>query len=151
MSPSGVAGRILIVDDEPANILLLETILADTASEIRSLQDSRQVEQVFTEFEPDILLLDLHMPDPDGLEVLRRLRSVRNSLGFLPVIVLTGDTGKVARNSALILGADDFLTKPLDREEVVLRVRNLLRTRQLYEELATANAQREQRRDRLTK
>jgi len=146
-----VAGRILIVDDEPANILLLETILADTASEIRSLQDSRQVEQVFTEFEPDILLLDLHMPDPDGLEVLRRLRSVRNSLGFLPVIVLTGDTGKVARNSALILGADDFLTKPLDREEVVLRVRNLLRTRQLYEELATANAQREQRRDRLTK
>ena len=146
-----MAGRILIVDDEPANILLLETILADTASEIRSLQDSRQVEQVFTEFEPDILLLDLHMPDPDGLEVLRRLRSVRNSLGFLPVIVLTGDTGKVARNSALILGADDFLTKPLDREEVVLRVRNLLRTRQLYEELATANAQREQRRDRLTK
>jgi len=146
-----VAGRILIVDDEPANVLLLETILADTASEIRSLQDSRQVEQVFTEFEPDILLLDLHMPDPDGLEVLRRLRSVRNSLGFLPVIVLTGDTGKVARNSALILGADDFLTKPLDREEVVLRVRNLLRTRQLYEELATANAQREQRRDRLTK
>jgi len=146
-----VAGRILIVDDEPANILLLETILADTASEIRSLQDSRQVEQVFTEFEPDILLLDLHMPDPDGLEVLRRLRSLRNSLGFLPVIVLTGDTGKVARNSALILGADDFLTKPLDREEVVLRVRNLLRTRQLYEELATANAQREQRRDRPTK
>ena len=146
-----MAGRILIVDDEPANILLLETILADTASEIRSLQDSRQVEQVFTEFEPDILLLDLHMPDPDGLEVLRRLRSVRNSLGFLPVIVLTGDTGKVARNSALILGADDFLTKPLDHEEVVLRVRNLLRTRQLYEELATANAQREQRRDRLTK
>ena len=146
-----MTGRILIVDDEPANILLLETILADTASEIRSLQDSRQVEQVFTEFEPDILLLDLHMPDPDGLEVLRRLRSVRNSLGFLPVIVLTGDTGKVARNSALILGADDFLTKPLDHEEVVLRVRNLLRTRQLYEELAKANAEREQRRDRPTK
>ena len=146
-----MAGRILIVDDEPANIFLLETILADTASEIRSLQDSRQVEQVFTEFEPDILLLDLHMPDPDGLEVLRRLRSVRNSLGFLPVIVLTGDTGKVARNSALILGADDFLTKPLDHEEVVLRVRNLLRTRQLYVELAKANTGTEKRRDRPTK
>jgi putative two-component system response regulator len=148
---SGVAGRILIVDDEPANILLLETILANTAGEIRSLQDSKQVEQVFTEFEPDIVLLDLHMPDPDGLEVLRRLRSVRNSLGFLPVIVLTSDTGKVARNSALILGADDFLTKPLDHEEVVLRVRNLLRTRQLYAELAKANTEMEQRRDRRTK
>lgn len=142
-----MADRILIVDDEPANILLLETILANTAGEIRSLQDSKQVEQVFTEFEPDIILLDLHMPDPDGLEVLRRLRSVRNSLGFLPVIVLTSDTGKVARNSALILGADDFLTKPLDHEEVVLRVRNLLRTRRLYEELAKANAEMEQRRD----
>lgn len=146
-----MAGRILIVDDEPANILLLETILSNTAGEIRSLQDSKQVEQVFTEFEPDIVLLDLHMPDPDGLEVLRRLRSVRNSLGFLPVIVLTSDTGKVARNSALILGADDFLTKPLDHEEVVLRVRNLLRTRQLYAELAKANSAMEQRRDRRTK
>ncbi|HEX9476985.1 MAG TPA: response regulator [Candidatus Dormibacteraeota bacterium] len=135
-----MSGRVLIVDDEPANILLLETILENTAGEIRSLSDSRQVEQVFAEFEPDIVLLDLHMPDPDGLEVLRRLRSARASLGFLPVIVLTGDTGDVARNSALILGADDFLTKPLDREEVVLRVRNLLRTRHLYAELARANA-----------
>src|SRR5207302_6134185 len=109
--------------------------------------DSRQVEEVFVAFEPDIVLLDLHMPEPDGLEVLRRLRSVRNSLGFLPVIVLTGDTGKVARNSALILGADDFLTKPLDHEEVVLRLRNLLRTRQLYVELAKANAGTQKRRD----
>ncbi len=52
---------------------------------------------------------------------------------------MTGDTGKVARNSALVLGADDFLTKPLDRHEVVLRVRNLLRARRLYSELAQAN------------
>jgi putative two-component system response regulator len=87
------------------------------------------------------VLLDLHMPNPDGLEVLRRLRGVRESLGFLPVIVLTADTGHVARNAALILGADEFLTKPLDRTEVVLRVRNLLRTRRLYVELARANDQ----------
>ncbi len=143
-----MSGRILIVDDEPANTLLLESMLEHTAGEIRALNDSRLVEQVFAEFEPDIVLLDLHMPEPDGLEVLRRLRSARTSLGFLPVIVLTGDTGKVARNSALILGADDFLTKPLDRDEVVLRVRNLLRTRRLYADLARANATLEQRRDR---
>jgi len=142
-----VSGRILIVDDEPTNVLLLESMLADTAGEIRGLTDSKQVEHVFAEFEPDIVLLDLHMPDPDGLEVLRRLRSARTSLGFLPVIMLTGDTGKVARNAALILGADDFLTKPLDRNEVVLRVRNLLRTRQLYADLAKANAALEQKRD----
>lgn len=145
-----MSGRILIVDDEPANIALLEAILENTAGEIRGLNDSRQVEQVFAEFEPDIVLLDLHMPEPDGLEILRRLRSARTSLGFLPVIVLTGDTGKVARNSALILGADDFLTKPLDREEVVLRVRNLLHTRQLYADLARANTALEQRRNRMS-
>jgi len=145
---SGVSDRILIVDDEPANVYLLEAILEHTAAEIRGLDDSRQVEQVFAEFEPDIVLLDLHMPDPDGLEVLRRLRSARQSLGFLPVIMLTGDTGKVARNSALILGADDFLTKPLDRDEVVLRVRNLLRTRQMYVDLAKANAALEAKRGR---
>lgn len=143
-----MSGRILIVDDEPANVLLLESILEHVGGEMRGLNDSRLVEQVFAEFEPDIVLLDLHMPDPDGLEVLRRLRSARASLGFLPVIVLTSDTGHVARNSALILGADDFLTKPLDHDEVVLRVRNLLRTRQLYADLVKANAALEQRRSR---
>jgi putative two-component system response regulator len=69
---------------------------------------------------------------------LRRLRGARESLGYLPVVVLTGDSTPVARNSALILGADDFLTKPLDRQEVILRVRNLLRTRHLFEEVTRA-------------
>ncbi|HWO91942.1 MAG TPA: response regulator [Methylomirabilota bacterium] len=139
-------GKILVVDDEEANLALLEAILEGTGGEIRTLDDSRQVEQVFAEFEPDIVLLDLHMPEPDGLELLRRLRSARNALGYLPVIMLTGDTRNVARNSALILGADDFLTKPLDRDEVVLRVRNLLRNRELYVELARANLALEQKR-----
>ncbi len=134
-----VRHRILIVDDEPDNVDMLEVFLADEASSIKGVTDSNQVERVFSEFEPDLVLLDLHMPKPDGLEILRNLRSARESLGFLPVIVLTGDTGRTARNSALLLGADDFLTKPLDRQEVVLRVRNLLRTRRLYVELEEAN------------
>jgi len=128
----------LIIDDEPSNLLLLEAFLADTATEVRALKDSRQVEEVFKEFEPDIVLLDLHMPAVDGLEVLRRLSSARESLGFLPVIVLTADSSRVARNSALLLGANDFLLKPLDRTEVVLRVRNLLHTRELFVDLAEA-------------
>jgi len=130
--------RVLIVDDEPANVLLLEQFLGDTSTEMRSLTDSRQVEQAFNEFAPDIVLLDLHMPGLDGREVLRRLSSARESVGFVPVIVLTGDTSRLARNSALLLGANDFLTKPLDRTEVVLRVRNLLRMRELFVELAAA-------------
>lgn len=131
--------RVLIVDDDPANVELLKAFLADSVDEVLGVTDSRQVESVFAQFEPDLVLLDLHMPDPDGLELLRRLRGARMSLGFLPVIVLTADTGHVARNSALILGADEFMTKPVDRAEVVLRVRNLLRTRHLYVELARAN------------
>ncbi len=127
------------MDDDPANVELLKAYLAESVDEIVGLTDSRQVEHVFAQFEPDLVLLDLHMPDPDGLELLRRLRGARMSLGFLPVIVLTADTGHVARNSALILGADEFMTKPVDRAEVVLRVRNLLRTRHLYVELARAN------------
>ena len=129
----------MVVDDEVDNVEMLERFLSEEASSIKSVTESNEVERVFIEFEPDIMLLDLHMPKPDGLEILRNLRSVRESLGFLPVIVLTGDTGRTARNSALLLGADDFLTKPLDRQEVVLRVRNLLRTRRLYVELDEAN------------
>jgi putative two-component system response regulator len=134
-----VASRILIVDDDAANVEVLKAYLVDSVDEVLGVTDSRQVERIFAEFEPDLILLDLHMPDPDGLELLRRLRGARMSLGFLPVIVLTADTGHVARNSALILGADEFMTKPVDRAEVVLRVRNLLRTRHLYVELARAN------------
>jgi putative two-component system response regulator len=131
--------RVLIIDDSADDLEMLERILANEATAIRGVTDSAQAEWAFQDFEPDVVLLDLHMPDPDGLEILRRLRRPRTAMGFLPVIVLTGDTGKAARNSALILGADDFLTKPLDRREVLLRVRNLLRTRQLYVELAEAN------------
>jgi putative two-component system response regulator len=131
--------RILIVDDDPASVVLLEAYLGDEAGEIRTVTESQHVEQAFLEFEPDIVLLDLHMPKPDGLEILGKLSSMRSSLGFLPVIVLTADTGRMARNSALLLGADDFLTKPLDEQDVVLRVRNLLRTRRLWVELAEAN------------
>src|SRR4029077_7704605 len=112
--------------------------LAGEGTLVRGLQDSTQAERVFSEFEPDLVLLDLHMAHPDGLELLRRFRKARQKLGFLPVVVLTGDIGPVARNNALDLGADDFLTKPLDRQEVVLRVRNLLATRRLHVELARA-------------
>jgi signal transduction histidine kinase len=130
--------RVLIVDDSEDDIEMIRRCLADGTTEIRGVADSTQAEQVFTEFEPDLILLDLHMPQPDGLEILRRIRDARSRLGFLPVLVLTGDVGPVARNNALDLGADDFLLKPLDRNEVVLRVRNLLATRRLHVELARA-------------
>ena len=134
-----MGSRVLIVDDDDACVELLKAYLADSVDQILGLTDSRQVESAFAQFEPDLVILDLHMPEPDGLELLRWLRGARMSLGFLPVIVVTADHGHVARNSALILGADEFMTKPVDRAEVVLRVRNLLRTRHLYVELVRAN------------
>jgi len=138
-------GRVLIVDDEPANAELLEAMLAQYPDlSVKSINDSRLAEHEFMEFEPDLVLLDLHMPEPDGLEILRRLRGARISLGYLPVIVLSADGSRLARNSALGLGADDFLIKPFDHAEVVLRVRNMLHTRQLYMELVSAKEALEQ-------
>lgn len=134
-----MSARVLIVDDDPDDIAIIEKFLLEDADSIRSITDSKLFEDAFNDFEPDLVLLDLHMPDPDGLAILRRFRVLREKLGFVPFVVLTGDTGKVARNSALVLGADDFLTKPLDKHEVVLRVRNLLRTRGLYLDLARSN------------
>jgi signal transduction histidine kinase len=133
-----MSSRVLIVDDSEDDVEMLQRFLADEDTVIRGLTDSRLTERVFDEFEPDLVLLDLHMPQPDGLEILRRLGKARQRLGFLPVVVLIGDIGQVARNTALDLGADDFLTKPLDRQEVVLRVRNLLATRRLHVDLARA-------------
>ena len=130
-----VTQRVLIVDDEPSNVELLKEYLIDVADEIRVVTNSSEAETAFIEFEPDLVLLDLRMPHPDGLELLRRLGNVRSRMGFLPVIVLTADVSDSARDSALILGADEFLTKPLDRLEVRLRVRNLLQTRNLFKEL----------------
>ena len=127
--------RVLIVDDDRANVELLKAFLEGVADEIRGETDSTEAEQTFKEFEPDLLLLDLNMPHPDGLTLLRRLSRVRDNAGYLPVIVLTADDDKAARDTALQLEADDFLVKPLDRQEVRLRVRNLLQTRHLFKEI----------------
>jgi len=124
--------RVLIVDDDPVETELLQAYLEGHVDEVRILDDARIVEEVFAEFQPDMVVLDLHMPQVDGLEVLRRLRSARQSLGYLPVLMLTADDTHVARNSALILGADEFVLKPVDRQEFMLRVRNLLHTRDVY-------------------
>jgi signal transduction histidine kinase len=131
-----MSSRVLIVDDSEDDVEMLRRFLLDAGTVIRGVTDSKQAEEVFKEFEPDLVLLDLHMPPPDGYEILGRLRDARDRLGFLPVVVLTGDIEQSARNRALDLGADDYLTKPLDRQEVVLRVRNLLSARRLHIELA---------------
>ena len=130
--------RVLIVDDEPANVELLKAYLEDVADEVRGVTDSSQAEKVFKEFAPDLLLLDLHMPAPDGLTLLKRLSKARDNAGYLPVIILTADNDRAARKAALELEVDDYLIKPLDRDLVRLRARNMLQTRHLFKEVTRA-------------
>ncbi len=128
--------RVLVVDDVEANVILVQVLLAQAGvGEVRTLTDPRLAVETCLEMDPDLLLLDLRMPHLDGIEVLTRLRDQLPADTFLPVVVLTADISPEARERALDLGARDFLTKPLDRVEVVQRVRNLLELRQLYTDL----------------
>jgi putative two-component system response regulator len=123
--------RILIVDDEPANVALLEDMLSDQSYvQVKSTTDSREVVELCTEFDPDLILLDLFMPHMDGFTVLEALSGNRTEV-FLPIIVLTADVNEQTKLRALNLGATDFLNKPLDHIEVLLRIRNMLETRRI--------------------
>lgn len=134
------ACRILIVDDSPANLEALAMVLELAGyADVTSLDDSRRIVEVFQEFQPDLILLDLHMPHVDGLAAMDLLASVIPADDYLPVLVLTGDATSQAKATALSRGAHDFLSKPLNRTEVQLRVRNLLQTRQLHRQLKAQN------------
>src|SRR5690242_849930 len=139
-------GRILIVDDEPANVMLLERVLEQGGyTAVRSTTDSRQVLKLFDEFQPDLVLLDLLMPHVDGFQVMRQLMARVKSHSYLPILVLTADITARAKQEALSAGAKDFLTKPFDLTEVLLRIHNLLETRFLHLQLLRQNDELEDR------
>ena len=132
--------RILIIDDQPANVMLLEAILEDAQFvSCRSVLDSRQALPTFIDYLPDLVLLDLQMPYLDGFAVLKQLQACLSADDFLPVLVLTADITSEAKRRALSEGAMDFLTKPFDATEVILRIKNLLRTRFLHLQLHGQN------------
>jgi putative two-component system response regulator len=132
--------RVLVVDDQPANVLLLQRILErEGFAHVRTTTDSREALPLFAAFDPDILLLDLHMPYLDGFEVIRRIGAELGDDAYVPTVVLTADAGNEARDLALSTGANDFLTKPFDPTEVMLRIRNLLTTRMLHLRLTARN------------
>src|SRR6267143_227322 len=125
--------RILIVDDEPANVRLLERIVRNAGwAAVRSTTDSREAAALHAELRSDLVLLDLMMPYLDGVAVMKQLRSTIADGEFLPIVILTADATGDAKRRALDAGATDFLTKPFDRIEIVLRIKNLLETRRLY-------------------
>jgi putative two-component system response regulator len=128
--------RLVIVDDQPANIELLHALLARQGYEnVLSTTEPEQAVKMCTDDRPDLLLLDLHMPGMGGLEVLAHLSTVRSGAGHFPVLVLTADAAIETRHAALAAGADDFLVKPIDHLEVAIRVRNLVMTHRMQSQL----------------
>jgi len=124
--------KILVVDDEPANVALLEGILTCSGfSRLKGITDSREALDACKTFQPDLVLLDLMMPHVDGFAILNALRSVLGEV-FLPVIVLTADVSEDSKLRALRARANDFLLKPFDQTEVLIRITNLLETRRLH-------------------
>jgi len=132
--------RILIVDDQPSNVMLLEGILQEEDfTSYRSITDSREVLPTFIDYLPDLILLDLQMPYLDGFAVMKQLQACIVPGDFLPILVLTADITPEAKRRALTEGALDFLTKPFDATEVLLRIKNLLQTRSLHIQLQKQN------------
>lgn len=140
------AARILLVDDEPANVRFIEHILRRAGyAEVVGTSDSSEAVPLFHAHKPDLILLDLQMPGLDGFAIMERLRPEITADGFLPVLVLTGDTSAEAKQRALSRGAMDFLGKPFDAVELQLRIHNLLHTRLLHRALASQNQELEER------
>ncbi|MFC5750619.1 response regulator transcription factor [Actinomadura rugatobispora] len=122
--PDGQSVRVLVVDDEPALAELLTLALRYEGWEVRSAPDGTSAVRVAREFRPDAVVLDVMLPDFDGLEVLRR---IRGRFDGLPVLFLTAKDAIEDRIAGLTAGGDDYVTKPFSIEEVVLRLHALMR------------------------
>ena len=131
--------RILIVDDEMSNIILLEKLLrSEGYTSIQALDHSPDFFKVYESFDPDLILLDLNMPFIDGFHILSRLKEIEKD-SFLPVLVLTAQIDRDTRLKSLDCGAHDFLNKPFDLGEVSFRIRNLLESRHLHNQIKDQN------------
>jgi putative two-component system response regulator len=137
--------RILAVDDEPANLLLLSRMLERAGyTQVETTTEPTSVPERFVAERPDLVLLDLHMPGMDGFELMERLAPLTEAGTQVPFLVLTADATEETRRRALSMGARDFLTKPVNQTELLLRVHNLLQIQQLQDRLRDHNARLEQ-------
>jgi len=136
--------KILIVDDLATNIDILTILLkAEGYTNIKTTTDPREVMGFITSFDPDLILLDLIMPQISGFDVMELLLSEQQKSSKpskrQPIMVLTSDTTTETKQKALAFGAKDFLTKPFDSIEISYRIKNLLETKYLYQKLNSRN------------
>ena len=130
--PDVLPGRILVVDDTPANVKLLEDMLVYHGFHVEAAADGEAALELVRTWSPDLILLDIMMP---GLDVYGVCRTVRANPvhAMLPIVMVTALDGREERVKGLEAGADDFLSKPVNPPELLARVRSLLRIRRLYE------------------
>jgi len=130
-------GTILVVDDIATNIQLLTAYLSSVGYHVVSAMDGQEALDRVADCKTDLVLLDVMMPKLNGFEVCQRLKQDKLS-SFIPVIMVTGLNEVEHKVKAMESGADDFVTKPFNRVELLTRVKSLLRIKQLYEELESA-------------
>jgi len=138
---TGQRQRILIVDDEPRNIRLVENILYAEPYDLITARSGPEALEAVEKSAPDIVLLDIMMRSMSGFEVCRQIKSSPQHR-MIPVVMVTALSDVNDRVEAMEAGADDFLSKPIDAAELIVRVRSLLRIRQLNQEIAWATTQR---------
>jgi DNA-binding response OmpR family regulator len=138
-----MADRILVVDDLPQNVRLLEAILVPHGYEVLKAHDGSSAIALAESGDPDLVLLDVVLPDLDGYAVCAKLRE-RAATAMLPVIMVTSSVGD-EKTRAIEAGADDFIPKPLNQQELLTRVRSLLRIKRYHDELADLNRTLEER------
>src|SRR3954452_11498044 len=129
-----MSARILVVDDVPANVKLLEARLSAEYFDVLTASNGAEALDVCSRSECDIILLDVMMPDMDGFEVCRRLKS-NPATHHIPVVIVTALDSPSDRVSGLEAGADDFLTKPVSDIVLIARVRSLTRLKMMTDEL----------------
>ena len=127
--------KIMVVDDTPINLKVIRAHLAREGYErIKTLDDSREAVAALLREDPDLLLLDLMMPHVSGLKILETVREMAR-FSCLPVIVITAAEDREMKTKSLELGANDFLSKPVDAEDLILRVRNALKLKSYQDSL----------------
>jgi adenylate cyclase len=124
--------RILVVDDTPANVHILQARLAANGYDIVTATDGEAALAAVRETQPDLILLDVMMPKMDGFEVCRRLRA-DPSMPFIPIIMVTAKTDPKDIVAGLEAGGDEYLTKPVDQAALVARVKSMLRIKNLHD------------------
>jgi two-component system OmpR family response regulator len=124
MNNGGRSTRVLVVDDEPNIAALLAATLRLTAYDVRTAGTGAEALAAADDFQPDLVVLDVMLPDLDGFQVAQRLRS---SHAVMPVLFLTARDSVEDRIAGLTAGGDDYVAKPFSLEEVVLRIRAILR------------------------